>query len=96
MDTTANTRANGSAYYQLQENQPVRLSGAMGQVVECLSGAAWLTLYGESDDVVLHAGECYRIPNDGLALIDAIVDGRVRVRAASGVAARQPWYRKLA
>ena len=47
--------------------------------MECLSGVVWITAYNELSDYMLKAGEVLIIPNNGLTLIEAIGDCRVRI-----------------
>lgn len=65
---------------QLTQNQPQRLEHAMGQQIECLSGTAWVTFYGDGTDFILRAGQQMVVPNDGLALIEAVGEAPARVR----------------
>lgn len=74
------TAQRGQAEYKLQENHPLRLVHAMGQRIECLSGTAWITAYGQHTDFMLRAGQTFEVPNDGLILIEAVGQGRVKVR----------------
>lgn len=94
MSTAQQAPAQGPGDYQLTENQPMRISDAMGSVIECLSGTAWITSYGERSDFMLRAGMAFEVPTNGLTLIEAVGAGKVRVTAP--VAAAQPWYRALA
>lgn len=70
----------GSGELCLRHGKPLRLVRAAGLRVDCLAGNIWITVAGESADVFLRAGECYRIKNRGLALIESIGDGRVRLQ----------------
>lgn len=66
----------------LAENAPVRISRAQGLTVRCTAGRVWITVTGEGADVFLAAGEAHRIGSNGLALIEAIGSGRVRLERA--------------
>ena len=68
----------GSGELSLHNNQPIRLSDAAGIVVHCVSGILWITVNGCPGDTFLRQGESYRLPNNGLALIESIGDGRLR------------------
>ncbi|MBB3118480.1 DUF2917 domain-containing protein [Pseudoduganella violacea] len=70
-----------AAEYALRENQPLRLDDAGGRLVECLSGVAWITAYGQHTDFLLRPGQSFLVPNDGLTLVEAIIECRVRVSA---------------
>lgn len=62
----------------LSENRPLRMLGASGVVVHCVSGTIWITTEGQSDDVFLEYGQRYRIDSDKLTLIESIRDGHIR------------------
>lgn len=70
-----------AAEYALKEKHPMRLDDACGRLVECLSGVAWITAYGQRTDFVLRPGQSFVVPNDGLTLVEAIAECRVRVSA---------------
>ncbi len=63
----------------LADNAPVRLSRARGVRVTCTAGRVWLTVEGETGDIFLRPGESHVIATDGLALLEALGDGRVRL-----------------
>jgi len=74
----------------LAHNAPVRLVSAQGVRIVCTAGRVWLTVAGEAGDVLLAAGESHLVRGRGLALLEAIGDGRVRFEAAA-----KPWQRLL-
>ncbi len=98
MTNQARTTAKGHAEYELTERHLLRLSNAMGRRVECVSGRALITAYGESTDFSLREGNAFIIPNNGLTLIEAIGNGRVRVKspALPGQASLARTQRKVA
>ena len=57
------------------ETRPVRLTGAQGHTVKCLSGTAWITAVGAAHDVFLRPGQVWIVPNDGLVLAEAMACG---------------------
>lgn len=63
----------------LADNAPVRLSRARGVRVTCMAGRVWLTVAGEAGDIFLRPGQSHVIAADGLALLEALGDGRVRL-----------------
>lgn len=82
----------GSGELCLRHGDPLRLVRAAGLRIECLAGEIWITVAGEAADIFLMAGDSYRIAGQGLALIESIGDGRVRLamaRPASGWLTRQ-------
>lgn len=68
---------NGELY--LADNAPIRLRRARGLRVVCTAGHVWLTVAGEPGDIHLQLGESYCITANGLALLEAIGNGRVRL-----------------
>ena len=64
---------------ELSENRPVRLLGAQGHKVHCLSGTAWITAVGAAHDVFLRRGESWTVPNKGLVLAEAVGEAKIRV-----------------
>lgn len=64
---------------ELHENHPLRLVGAEGRRVKCISGIAWITACGQARDIFLKPGEAYRVPNHGLVLAEAIGECRIQV-----------------
>ena len=81
MTNQTRTTAKGHVEYELTEKHLLRLSNAMGRRVECVSGRALITAYGEETDFSLREGNVFIIPNNGLTLIEAIGNGRVRVKS---------------
>jgi hypothetical protein len=73
----------GAANYRSQvtlfENHPLRLTGAQGSHVTCVSGRVWITAYDMRADVELRPGETFIVPNQGLTLVEAIGICQVRV-----------------
>jgi hypothetical protein len=65
--------------FALVEDYPLRFSKAKGRRVQCLSGKVWITACNELPDYMLTPGEVFIIPNNGLTLIEAIGDCRVRI-----------------
>lgn len=63
----------------LADNTPVRLSNARGLIVRCTAGRIWLTVTGEAGDIFLAAGQKHRIRANGLALLESIGGGQVRL-----------------
>ena len=82
----------GSGELCLRHGMPLRLVRAAGLRIDCLAGNIWITVAGEAADIFLMAGDSYRITGQGLALIESIGNGQVRLAMA-----RPPggWMRKL-
>lgn len=85
----------GSGELCLRHGEPLRLARASGLRINCLAGNIWITVAGEPADVFLMPGQSYRIKGQGLALIESIGAGRVRLEMArpAGNAAR--WFNWL-
>lgn len=66
----------------LQDNQPVRLSGASGLHVVCTAGIIWITVSGEAEDIFLTAGERYQLSSNELTLVESIGSGKIRLLQA--------------
>lgn len=64
---------------KLSENQPLAFRGARGMQVECTEGRVWLTIEGQAGDFFLTPGESLRIESNGLALIEGLPLGTVRL-----------------
>jgi hypothetical protein len=79
MEATVLNTARSRVECELFENRPVRLTGAQGHTVKCLSGTAWITAVGAAHDVFLRAGQSWIVPNDGLVLAEAIGEAKIRV-----------------
>ena len=56
-----------------------RVHHPLGQRVECVSGALWVTQDGDTRDIVLEPGESFDFDHRGDALISALDDSRFLV-----------------
>lgn len=91
----------GSGEFCLADNQPLSLRDARGVRVICTTGILWLTVEGEAGDVFLHLGQSHRIISNGLALVESIGGGRIRLERPLGLAGLRkhltwlgsPWQR---
>jgi ferric-dicitrate binding protein FerR (iron transport regulator) len=52
-----------------------------GVCVDVAQGQVWITQEGDVRDLVLRAGESWRIDRDGLTLIQALVDCNSHIRS---------------
>ena len=57
---------------KLAPNQTLRLRDSAGSTVCAVEGSVWITEENQPRDIVLEAGNCYRLRNAGLALINAL------------------------
>ena len=63
----------------LTNNHPMRIEEANGLRIVCTAGVIWITVNGEAGDTFLRPGQSHTISCDGLALIESIGDGKIRV-----------------
>jgi hypothetical protein len=56
---------------QLRAREVLDIRDGQGLVVRCLAGALWITQDGDTDDVVVNAGQCFELDRRGLALVSA-------------------------
>lgn len=64
---------------QLANNQPICARQARGLSITCTSGVIWITVDGEPGDTYLMAGQTHELNSNGLAIIESIGDGRIRL-----------------
>ena len=57
------------------------LRDASGRTVTCLSGSVWLTMEGDTRDVMLSPGAAFVVDRDGLTLLAAQQPSTVQVTA---------------
>jgi hypothetical protein len=79
----------------LTENSPIRLSNAAGQCITCTAGTVWITVAGDTGDIFLTSGETYRVQCNGLALVEAIGAGSVRIGRQEDFPVLRRWTRNL-
>ena len=72
--------------YALKENHLFRLTHVKGCAVKSLAGKAWITAYGVAEDFILAPGDTFIVPNDRLALVEAIGDCHLQIARRSLVA----------
>jgi hypothetical protein len=58
---------------RLRAREVLDIRNGQGLVVRCLAGALWITQDGDTDDVVVKAGQCFVLDRRGLALVSAPV-----------------------
>ena len=63
----------------LHPDRPLRLDAARHAELRVESGTVWITASGMAGDLFLAAGERYRVPKDGVVLVEA-VRGMAEVR----------------
>ena len=81
------TRQRRNALLAAQENvrldprRGLALQNAAGMEITCLSGCLWLTMEGDSRDIMLAAGDAFTIERNGLTLISSPAPSLVNLRA---------------
>ena len=78
---------------RLDPYRAVALEDARGRMVTCIAGIAWLTMEGDSRDIVLAPGESFMVERDGLTLIASQQASTVTLSRAR---ARRNWWQRLA
>jgi hypothetical protein len=63
----------------LRDNHPIRLQQARGLRITCTAGTIWLTVNGVPGDIILQPGESHQLTGNGLALIESLGSGRIRL-----------------
>ena len=71
-----NTRDLTTAAIHLHKGEIHRLHNGLGQRIEALSGALWVTIDNDRRDIILSGGEGFRVDDSGDALISALDDAR--------------------
>lgn len=79
----------GNLVIQLAEGKKLAFRGARDIHLECTEGLVWLTVEGQSGDFLLAKGERLRIESCGLALIQGLPSGSVRLVSMATWSTRQ-------
>jgi hypothetical protein len=66
---------------ELEYRGIVPVKDAMGTRIDCLRGRIWITEQRSTDDILLEAGESYEISYGGLAVVQALREALVALRA---------------
>ena len=66
----------------LKPNQVATIRGGRGKTVVCHSGSVWVTQVGDPRDVILNAGESFRLDREGLAVVQALEPGAISIAQA--------------
>jgi hypothetical protein len=82
----------------LDAGRGLTLDDAAGVEVRCIDGRVWLTMEGDSRDVVLARGEAYTIERNGLTLVSTADPSTLQVRRQwdAHYAGWRPWLRRFA
>jgi len=60
-----------------------RIDDGAGLLIECLSGALWITQHGDYRDVILERGQAFRLDRNGLAVVYSLEAASFRVERTS-------------
>ena len=66
----------------LAKNQMLSLTEARGSVIRCRRGSIWITQDHDARDVVLSAGESFRLEREGRSIVWALADASVELLPA--------------
>jgi len=66
-----------SAALRLARGQTLKLIDGVGSTICAREGTVWITEENNRKDVVLQPGNCYRLTNPGMTLIQAFADASV-------------------
>lgn len=66
---------------ELEYREIVPVEDAAGTRIDCLRGRIWITERGSTDDIVLEAGESYVTSRGGVAVVQALREALVGLRA---------------
>jgi hypothetical protein len=56
---------------QLRAREVLDIRNGKGLAVRCVAGALWITQDGDTEDIILTAGQCFTLDRPGLALVSA-------------------------
>lgn len=81
--------------FDLLKREAVTLGDARGHVLACRCGELWITVDGEAGDIVLAAGEVYRIDSGARIVISALKAATVTVLHRQTFAPRRAGAHRL-
>jgi hypothetical protein len=65
---------------QLSRGHTVPVEGGAGRTVEAHSGRVWITEENSHRDIVLDAGQSFRLARPGLTIVEAFSDASISIR----------------
>jgi hypothetical protein len=69
------------AVIEIEYRGIVPVEDAVGTRIDCVRGRLWITEWGSADDILLEAGASYVISGGGLAVVQALRESLVGLRA---------------
>lgn len=73
----------------------VPVEGIAATRIDCLRGRIWITERGSTEDIVLEAGESYVTSRGGVAVVQALREALVGLRAPAVSHAGATWVERL-
>ncbi|HEV3484352.1 MAG TPA: DUF2917 domain-containing protein [Vicinamibacterales bacterium] len=64
---------------RLTRGKAFPIPDAAGRIVQTHHGVVWLTEERAGDDILLHAGESFRLERPGLAVLEALEDASILI-----------------
>ena len=61
-----------SGAVQLTPNQTLKVLDGAGSTVCALEGSVWITEEDHPQDIILEAGNCYRLRHPGITLVNSL------------------------
>ena len=61
-----------SGAVQLGPNQTLKVVDGVGGTLCALEGSVWITEENQAQDIILEAGNCYRLRHPGTALVNSL------------------------
>ena len=80
---------------RLIDHYPISLRGARGLRITCTAGTVWITIAGEPGDTFLGAGQSHVVQGNGLAIIESIGSGGIRIGKPHKTPAWRSWLARL-
>jgi DUF2917 family protein len=65
---------------RLARGEAVPVRDGAGHIVQAHEGRVWITEENDTQDVVLQAGESFRLARRGLAVVEAFSDASISIR----------------
>lgn len=72
----------------------LRLTGAAGTIIVCVSGCLWITRDGSPEDTLLQAGERYQVMDSTRVIATAFGPSVAALKTASTMTWRLPWEQR--
>ena len=80
---------------RLIDHYPISLRGARGLRITCTAGTVWITIAGEPGDTFIGAGQSHVVQGNGLAIVESIGGGDIRIGKPGALPAWRSWLATL-